>query len=101
MAGLVEGRLTEQGIILPGAASPAANYVSYTVAGKIVFVSGQITMRDNELQFVGRLGDDMDVDTGYQAARLCGLNLLAQLKSACGGDLDRVRQVVKLGGFVN
>ena len=101
MAGLVEGRLTEQGIILPGAATPAANYVSYTIAGKIVFVSGQITMLDNKLQFVGRLGDDMDVDTGYQAARLCGLNLLAQLKTACGGDLDRVRQVVKLGGFVN
>ena len=101
MAGTVDARLAEQGIELPGAATPAANYVPYTVAGNMVFVSGQITMRGGELQFLGRLGDDMDVDTGYKAARLCGLNLITQLKAACGGDLDRVRQVVKLGGFVN
>ena len=101
MAGLVEDRLTEQGIKLPNAAMPAANYVPYTVAGNIVFVSGQITTRDGELQFMGRLGDNIDVDTGYEAARLCGLNLIAQLKAACDGDLDRVKQVVKLGGFVN
>tara|TARA_B100000579_G_scaffold151431_1_gene122970 strand:- start:40 stop:510 length:471 start_codon:yes stop_codon:yes gene_type:complete len=101
MPGLVDERLTKQGIKLPGAATPAANYIPYTVAGNIVFVSGQITMRDGELQFLGRLGDDMDVDTGYEAARLCGLNLIAQLKVACDGNLDRVKQVVKLGGFVN
>ena len=101
MAGTVDARLAEQGIELPRAATPAANYVPYTVAGNMVYVSGQITMRGGELQFLGRLGDDMDVDTGYKAARLCGLNLITQLKAACGGDLDRVKQVVKLGGFVN
>ena len=101
MPGIVDARLGEQGIKLPGVATPAANYIPYTVVKNIVFVSGQITMRDGELQFLGRLGDDMDVDTGYEAARLCGLNLIAQLKVACDGDLDRVRQVVKLGGFVN
>ena len=101
MAGLVENRLTKQGIKLPTAAMPAANYIPYTVAGNIVFVSGQITTRNGKLQFMGRLGDNMDVDTGYEAARLCGLNLIAQLRAACDGDLDRVKQVVKLGGFVN
>ena len=101
MAGIVDARLAEQSIELPVAATPAANYVPYTVTGNMVFVSGQITMRGDKLQFLGRLGDDMDVDTGYQAARLCGLNLITQLKAACGGDLDRVKQVVKLGGFVN
>ena len=101
MAGIVDARLAEQSIELPVAATPAANYVPYTVTGNMVFVSWQITMRDGKLQFLGRLGDDMDVDTGYQAARLCGLNLITQLKAACGGDLDRVKQVVKLGGFVN
>ena len=101
MAGTVDARLAEQSIELPNAASPAANYVPYTIAGNMVFVSGQITLRDGELKFLGRLGDDMGVDTGYEAARLCGLNLIAQLKEACDGDLDRVNQVVKLGGFVN
>ena len=101
MAGLVDARLIERGIKLPGAATPAANYIPFTIASNIVFISGQITMRDGELQFLGRLGDDMDVETGYEAARLCGLNLIAQLKAACDGDLDRVKQVVKLGGFVN
>ena len=101
MAGIVNARLIDQGIKLPDAAAPAANYTPYTIAKNIVFISGQITMRDGKLEFLGRLGDDIDVDRGYQAARLCGLNLIAQLKAACDGDLDRVRQVVKLGGFVN
>jgi len=101
MAGKVDARLAELGIELPEAAAPAANYVPYTRTGNLVFVSGQITSRNGELQFLGRLGDGMDTETGYQAARLCGLNLIAQLRAACGGDLDRVRQVIKLGGFVS
>jgi len=101
MAGKVDARLTELGIELPAAAAPAANYVPYTVTGNLVFVAGQITLLDGELKYLGRVGDDLSVDEGYQAARLCGLNLVAQLKAACDGDLDRVRQVVKLGGFVN
>ena len=101
MSGKIDARLDELGIALPKAAAPAANYVPYVVSGNLVFVSGQITMLDGELQFIGRLGDSMGVDEGYQAARLCGLNLIAQVKAACAGDLDRVRRVVKLGGFVN
>lgn len=101
MAGQIELRLKELGIELPEAASPAANYIPFVVTGKLVFISGQITLLDGKIVHQGRIGDDLTVDDGYQAARLCGLNLLAQLKAAAGGDLDNVSRVVKLGGFVN
>ena len=101
MAGQIEARLKELGIELPAAASPAANYIPFVVTGKLVFISGQITLQDGKIIHQGRIGDDLTVDDGYQAARLCGLNLLAQLKAAAGGDLDNVSRVVKLGGFVN
>jgi enamine deaminase RidA (YjgF/YER057c/UK114 family) len=101
MAGQIEARLKELGIELPEAASPAANYIPFVVAGKLVFISGQITLLNGKIIHQGRIGDDLTVDDGYQAARLCGLNLLAQLKVAAGGDLDNVSRVVKLGGFVN
>ena len=100
MAGKIDTRLDELGIALPEAAAPVANYVPYVVTGNLVFVSGQVTLLDGEIKFVGIVGKDFSVDDGYQAARLCGLNLLAQIKAACGGDLDRVKRVVKLGGFV-
>jgi len=101
MAGQIEARLKELGIELPEAASPAANYIPFVVTGKLVFISGQITLLNGKIIHQGRIGDDLTVDDGYQAARLCGLNLLAQLKIASGGDLDNVSRVVKLGGFVN
>ena len=101
MSGTIDARLAELGIELPEAAAPAANYVPYVVSGGLVFVSGQITIWNGELRYLGRLGDGMKVDDGYAAARLCGLNLIAQARAACDGDLDRVRRVVKLGGFVN
>tara|TARA_B110000305_G_C19410610_1_gene625227 strand:- start:1113 stop:1580 length:468 start_codon:yes stop_codon:yes gene_type:complete len=101
MAGQIEARLKELGIELPEAASPAANYIPFVVTGKLVFISGQITLLNGKIIHQGRIGDDLTVDDGYQAARLCGLNLLAQLKVAAGGDLDNVSRVVKLGGFVN
>jgi len=101
MAGQIEARLKELGIELPEAASPAANYIPFVVTGKMVFISGQITLLGGKIVHQGRIGDDLTVDDGYQAARLCGLNLLAQLKAAAGGDLDNVSRVVKLGGFVN
>ncbi|MBE0533987.1 MAG: RidA family protein [Rhodospirillales bacterium] len=100
MPGTIATRLAELGLELPKAASPVANYVPFVVTGKLVFVSGQVPLVDGKPQFVGRLGDTVSVEEGYQAARRCGLNLLAQLSNACGGDLDRVRRVVKLGGFV-
>ncbi len=101
MAGTIDTRLAELGIELPEAAAPAANYVPNSDTGNQVFVSGQVTGWNGEFKFVGRLGADYDAEAGYQAARLCGLNIIAQVKAACGGDLDRVVRCVKLGGFVN
>ncbi len=101
MAGEIEARLAELGVELPEAAAPAANYVPYVASGGHVFVAGQITLLNGELKYRGKVGRDLSVEDGYRAARLCGLNIVAQVKAACGGDLDRVRRVVRLGGFVN
>ena len=104
MAGIIEARLAEMGIELAGPPpAPAANYVPYVVAGDMVFVSGQIPMTAAGLDTLikGRVGVDLDIAAGAAAARLCATNLLAQVKSACGGDLDRLVRVVKLTGFVN
>jgi len=97
----IEDRLTQLGLTLPQTAAPAANYLPYVQTGHLVMVSGQITMLNGELLYLGRIGEDFSVDEGYEAAKLCGLNLIAQIKDACGGDLDRVTRVVRLGGFVN
>ncbi len=101
MAGAIERRLAELGIELPQASAPAANYVPFVVSGSLVFVSGQVPVWNGEIRHRGRLGDDFTIDDGYQAARLCALNVIAQVKAACGGDLDRVVRCVKLGGFIN
>jgi enamine deaminase RidA (YjgF/YER057c/UK114 family) len=101
MAGKIETRLKELGIDVPQAATPAANYIPFVVCDKLIFVAGQITLKDGKIEYIGKVGADLSVDEGYQAARLCGLNLLAQAKAAAGGDLDNIKRVVKLGGFVN
>ena len=101
MAGEVEARLKDLGIEIPEAASPVANYVAYVVTGNLVFVSGQVPVQGGEFKFKGKVGADLSVENGQAAARLCGINIVSQLKAACGGDLDRVRRIVKLGGFVN
>ena len=101
MAGAIDARLQELGIELPEAAAPAANYVPYVVSGNQVFVAGQITIHNGEIQYVGKLGRDYGVEDGEAAAKLCALNIIAQVKAACGGDLDRVVRCVRLGGFVN
>lgn len=95
-----EDKLAEMGVYLPDAPAPAANYVPYVQAGDLVYVSGQISRDDNGL-LTGKLGADMDTPTGADAARSCAIALLAQVKAACGGDLDRLKRVVKLTGFVN
>jgi len=101
MTGTIDARLAELEITLPDAPTPAANYVPYVVAGELVFVSGQISMDGNGLR-TGKVGDGgVSIEEAQESARLCGLALIAQLEAACGGDLDRVRQVVKLTGFVN
>lgn len=101
MAGTVEQRLRDMGVELPAPAAPAANYIPYVVTGNLVYVSGQVTISGGEVCYIGKIGDNLSVEDGYQAARLCAINLLAQVREACYGDLDRVLQVVKLGGFVN
>ncbi len=96
-----EQKLAALGLELPVAAAPVANYVGYTVSGKTVYISGQLPFRDGKVAYAGRLGAGVSVEDGYAAGRQCGLNILAQLKAACGGDLDRVARVLRLGGFVN
>jgi len=95
----IDARLADLGITLPEPVAPVANYVPYVQSGNQVYISGQISIGPDGL-IKGRLGDDMDVDAGAAAARLCAINLLSQLRMACGGDLSRVKRVVKLGGFV-
>lgn len=101
MAGRIATRLAELGIQLPRPSTPAANYVPFVIVGNIAFISGQVTIQEGKLAYTGKVGSELTIDEGYQAARICGLNLIAQLREACGGNLDRMRRVVKLGGFVN
>ena len=100
MAGRIDARLAELGITLPAPAAPVANYIHYNVAGKLVVVSGQIPLRDGKIAFAGKVGGTVSMEDGRAAARLCFINLVAQVKAACGGDLDRVTRVVRLGGFI-
>lgn len=97
----VDDRLRQLGIELETPSTPAAVYVPYRVSGQQVFIAGQIPPANAATPTFGKLGSDLTVDEGYAAARLVGLRILAQLKSACGGDLDRVVQCVQLRGFVN
>ena len=96
----INSTLIDKGIVLPDAPPPAANYIPFVKIDKLVFISGQVSQ--NEDGFIkGVLGKDLDVEQGYNAARQCGISLLAQLKNAVNGDLNKVTKVVKLGGFVN
>ncbi|MBQ1204094.1 MAG: RidA family protein [Loktanella sp.] len=97
---MIENRLAELGITLPDAPAPAANYVPFVQTGQFVHVSGQISA-DAQGLITGKLGADLDIAAGAAAARACAISLLAQLKAACGGDIDRLVRVVKLVGFVN
>ena len=96
----IDARLAELGVTLPDAPMPAANYVPWVRSGDLVFVSGQISQGPDGL-VTGKLGHGMAVEGGAAAAKLCALSLLAQVKAACGGDLSKLRRVVKLTGFVN
>jgi len=91
-------KLSELSIILPDAAAPAANYVPFVQSGNLLFISGQLPFSDGKLINSGRLGDQVTIEQGYQAARQCAINIIAQIKAA--GGLEKVRRVVRLGGFV-
>jgi enamine deaminase RidA (YjgF/YER057c/UK114 family) len=101
MASSIEQRLSELGIKLPAPGAPGGNYVPFVVTDKVVFMAGQVCRSEGKMVYVGKVGRDLSVEDGQKAARVCALNLLAQLKVACGGDLDRVARCVRLGGFVN
>ena len=95
----VEERLKALGITLPEPVAPVANYVPFVRSGAMVQISGQVST-DAAGGIKGIVGDEVDLETAQKAARLCGINLIAQMRAAAGGDLSRVRRVVKLGGFV-
>ncbi len=101
MAGKIDARLRELGLTLPPPSPAVANYVPFVQAGAMVFISGQLPMEAGKLAYVGKVGSTLTVDDGKKAARICAINILSQVKQAAGGDLDRVRRCVKLGGFVN
>jgi enamine deaminase RidA (YjgF/YER057c/UK114 family) len=97
----IERRLAADGLELPDAPAPAANYVPYTISGKLLFIAGQMPFVAGQVAVAGRLGEGVSLEQGKEAARICALNLLAQAKAACGGDLSRLARCLKLGGFVS
>jgi enamine deaminase RidA (YjgF/YER057c/UK114 family) len=99
--GLIDKRLAELGIVLPTPAQPVATYVPWVRTGKLVYISGQGAMKDGKLQYSGRVGDTVPIEDAIASARLTAINVIAHLRDACGGDLDRVKRIVKLLGFVN
>ena len=94
-------KLEELNIILPVAKAPVGNYVATKISGKMLFISGQISIDENGQLIKGKLGKDLDTDAGYNAAERCALSIVAQVKNACNGDLSKVKSCIKLTGFVN
>jgi enamine deaminase RidA (YjgF/YER057c/UK114 family) len=101
MTGRVDARLNELQIELPRPTTPSANYVPFKRSGSLMFIAGQVPTVDGKDQVVGKVGRDVSLEDGQKAARLCAINVLAQLKASLNGDLDRVVGCVRLGGFVN
>jgi len=99
--GLIDTRLAELGITLPKPAIPVANYVGWVKTGNLVFTAGQVTLADGKILYIGKVGGEISLDDANKAARLCAINILSQLREACGGDLARVVRIVKVVGFVN
>lgn len=100
MPGRIETKLAELGITLPIPMAPIANYVPFVVTGSLVVISGQVPAVDGKVAITGKLGWGVSLERGREAARLCFISVLGHLKTACEGDLDRVRRVVRLGGFI-
>lgn len=101
MASSIEKKLADLGITLPPPGAPGGNYVPFVVVGNLAFMAGQVAREAGKMKYTGKVGKDISIEQGQEAAKLCAVNLLAQLKEACGGDLDRVERCVRLGGFVN
>ena len=96
-----EEKLKELKINLPEAKAPVGNYVATKISGKILFISGQISIDENGQLIKGKVGKDLDTDSGYNAAKRCALSIIAQVKKACDNDLSKVKSCIKLTGFVN
>jgi enamine deaminase RidA (YjgF/YER057c/UK114 family) len=101
MSGRIDARIKELGITLPTPGEPAGNYVGFVVTGNLAFLAGQVPQENGVRKFIGKLGREFSVEEGQKAAELAALNMLARLKAACNGDLDRAVRCVKLVGFVN
>ncbi|MCB5201942.1 RidA family protein [Neorhizobium sp. T786] len=100
MSDTIESRLKDRGITLPVAAAPAANYLPFTISGNTLYLSGQLPMENGKVAVTGIVGRDVDVAAAQRAAELCAINILAQAKAALGGDLGRIRRILKLNGFI-
>ena len=96
-----ENKLNELGISLPEAKAPVGNYVATKITGKLLFISGQISINENGELIKGKIGKDLDTEAGYNAARRCALSIIAQVKKACDNDLSKIKSCIKLTGFVN
>jgi enamine deaminase RidA (YjgF/YER057c/UK114 family) len=94
-------RLIDHNITIPDLTVPIANYKPFAISNNTVFISGQLPMLNGKVEHTGKLGDDYSIEQGQQAARLCGLNIIAHLKTALDGNLERVKSCIKLGGFIN
>lgn len=101
MSSRIQQRLAELGVTLPAPPAPAANYVPAVRTGDQLFIAGQVPVQDGQARFIGKLGATLGIEEGQQAARLCAINVLAQVAKALDGDLDRVVRCVRVGGFVN
>jgi len=100
MPGQIDARLKELGITLPTPMPPIANYVPYVIFGDLVVISGQVPAVDGKIAITGKVAAGLSIEQGQAAERQCFVNVLSHLRIACDGDLDRVRQVVRLGGFI-
>ena len=96
-----EEKINELKIKLPEAKAPVGSYVATKISGKLLFISGQISIDENGELIKGKVGKDLDTDKAYQAAKRCGLSIVSQVKKACGGDLSKIKSCIKLTGFVN
>ena len=98
---LIDNNLKKLNIILPDPKGPVGAYVATKIVGKLLFISGQVSIDKNSKLITGKIGKDLDLDQGYKAAERCGLSIIAHAKKACGGDLDKIRSCIKLTGYVN
>ena len=97
----IEQKLEELNITIPEVSAPVANYIPFTKSGNQIFISGQLPIENGEVKYIGKVGTEVSIEDAGKAARICAINIIANLKNACNGNLDKVVQCVKLGIFVN